>query len=61
MPEPRVWESYLAAPDAEMCWVCGVPAVLFLCDDRTQWFTCVTHHGAIALRLLRGDLVGTPT
>ncbi|MFJ4920373.1 hypothetical protein [Streptomyces sp. NPDC088725] len=53
--------SYLAVPDAEACWVCGVPAVLFFCDDRTQWFTCVTHHGAITLRLLRGDLVGTPT
>ncbi|MFJ4919301.1 hypothetical protein [Streptomyces sp. NPDC088725] len=41
--------------------MCGVPAVLYLFAGRTQWFTCVTHHGAIALRLLRGDFTGRPT
>ncbi|MFJ4921246.1 hypothetical protein [Streptomyces sp. NPDC088725] len=61
LPIPKEWVSYLAAPDTKWCWVCGVPAVLFLFDDNTQWFTCITHHGTIAVRLLRGDLLGAPT
>lgn len=54
-PKAVVFGMTAALNETSRCWVCRVPAVLTIIGTDRQWFTCITHHGTVAYRLLNGE------